>query len=987
MADIKTIKWLLIAIVASLGMVSCSDEFEPTFIGTEQILNLKPNQKLCYEDMHHVAEFDTTANKLFTVEQYIDGSIVVRENGDEVSRMPFGYNLNLEALFTAAPEVVYVSNKDNLSDVAMTSSTASDEKTGILKKEGEFQVDSTSRSYEFNFNEGETITAETIFEKLSHKDTTFAYAEVKNVSYKEYDATLNEAMSNADSTVYDINLYFGVEVVCKVNSDLNETYKVRVPVRRIFKEAPAEAVTEIADVEHKAQFDTTANKLFTVEQYVAGDFVTTLRGEEIGRKAFKYDLNLEVLFTATPEVVYVDAEPKLSEVALKSSNAGEMVVATSEKDDFVVTSTSRSYEFNFNEGEKVTAETVFEKLTNADTEFAYAEIKNVSYKEYEAKKNEGESDADKTVYDIDLYFSVEVVCKANSSVNATYLVRVPVKRIFAPEKPDTFETVLENLGYVGEFDTKTKELYTVKQKVNGDWVTYKNNEEEVSRESFERDINLEAIFDVPEVVYVDSELSLSDVKLTSSTRDGDVVRRRTDAGFTTTTTSINHNFRFNENEKVVSATSYEKETYGEEEFVYSSIVNVSYKEFEAKKNDVKSNADSTVFDVILYFDVTVKREGEVLTRAANTQAHTVAVPYMRVYKHVAPPDELIGKNAEDVRRRILDENTEEISWTEVESWTVSGDKRTPMSYKLYRSLNEPSLHWVYTTNSDYVTSAVGKNFVNENTSIDGNWTVTTRYEEYISSADNGANSFSNVYTYSFQKAVYENEYYRLTFDYADWTFTEGVSEVTATANVTEKDGIAYDVYDYVNNINTVYALPDDSYTSSAMSKAKIAVEQPAPSIVEDSWGKIIGAGISAVPADDERGAFAKKALCIRTEKGAVSIVFDMASIVPSTDMIQNGYFVEGDFSADYNSAFFTTSKNKGDYVVSKWVPAIAKDENQALAYYFGNTLKASVLRTTAKMWNWRNGNISTVVDGYSFSVSADGTLTVKYEGKVAMRIK
>ena len=402
---------------------------------------------------------------------------------------------------------------------------------------------------------------------------------------------------------------------------------------------------------------------------------------------------------------------------------------------------------------------------------------------------------------------------------------------------------------------------------------------------------------------------------------------------------------------------------------------------------MKSNSDSTVYDVTLYFNVVVKKEGEVATKASDTETHMVAVPYERVYMHIAPPDELTGKTAENVRRVIVDENTEEISWTEVESWSESGEKRNSISYKLYRYLNEPSLHWVYTTNADYSTVAVGSNFVNENTSTNGNWTVTTRYEEYVSLADNGANSFNNTYTYSFQKAVYENEYYRLSFDYADWTFNEGQSEVTSTSNVTEKDGIAYDVYDYVNNINTVYALPDDSYASSAMAKAKIAVEQPAAQIVTREWGKIIGAGISAVPADDVKGSYAKKCICIRTDKGAFSVVFDIDAIAPSTDAIQSAYFVEGDFGEEYNSGFFTTSKNRGDYIVSEWVPAVAKDESQALAYYHKGTIKASVLRTTAQMWKWRDGNITTVVDGYTFSASPDGVLTIKYNGQIAMRFR
>ena len=113
----------------------------------------------------------------------------------------------------------------------------------------------------------------------------------------------------------------------------------------------------------------------------------------------------------------------------------------------------------------------------------------------------------------------------------------------------------------------------------------------------------------------------------------------------------------------------------------------------------------------------------------------------------------------------------------------------------------------------------------------------------------------------------------------------------------------------------------------------------------------------------------------------------MASTVPGVDMILSGYFAEGSFGSEYNSGYYTTSTNKGSYPVAKWVPGIAKDLSDRIAYYDGDACKRNIRNTTLQMWNWRDGNLSTVIDGYSFSVSNDGTLTVKYNGAIAMQIR
>lgn len=166
-----------------------------------------------------------------------------------------------------------------------------------------------------------------------------------------------------------------------------------------------------------------------------------------------------------------------------------------------------------------------------------------------------------------------------------------------------------------------------------------------------------------------------------------------------------------------------------------------------------------------------------------------------------------------------------------------------------------------------------------------------------------------------------------------------------------------------------------------------APTKPIERIIPENWGKIIGAGISAVPADQENGQYAQKCITIRTDKGAVAVVFSMENAAPEVSSVLNGYFVKGNFGAEYNSGYFTTTANRGTYSVGKWAPAIAKDLSDRIAYYKDNTCVRNIRNTSLVIWNWRNGNLSTVVDGYDFSVDSNSVLTVTYNGKVVLQLR
>ncbi len=163
--------------------------------------------------------------------------------------------------------------------------------------------------------------------------------------------------------------------------------------------------------------------------------------------------------------------------------------------------------------------------------------------------------------------------------------------------------------------------------------------------------------------------------------------------------------------------------------------------------------------------------------------------------------------------------------------------------------------------------------------------------------------------------------------------------------------------------------------------------KPIEKVIPETWGEIIGAGISAVPADQVSGQYAQKCLTIRTSKGAVAVVFSMENAAPEVSSILNGYFVKGNFGAEYNSGYYTTNANRGTYSVGKWAPAIAKDLSDRIAYYKDNTCVRNVRNTSLVIWNWRGGNLSTVVEGYGFSVDSNSVLTITYNGKVVMQLR
>ena len=1174
----------IMAIAAACVMVFGCDQLEmSTHLGVESEVTTKGQTG--YDNISLVAKFDTTANKLFTVEQNVSGEIVSKQDS-EVSRQRFDQDLDLNIVFSSKPAKVYVAEKELLSNVGQTSFNKGTVTSSEVAKDP-FKLVTFGQRYDFAFNANEVVTADASWQilKVAAKDSALAAATVQNVSYNKFTAVQNNVLSNADSTVFDVNLYFTAEL--SVEGSRHDMI-VRVPVQRIFKngKVPDNFLKRIEDLSYNYQFDTTVCRLFAVKQEVAGNVVSYNNATVLGKTSFRENLDLIADAAIAPKKVWVSSENALTQVAMTSQSKGDLRQTKSVNGRFVKSSFEQNYQFNFNEGERVYINAAYEALAYGDTTLAHAAISNIIFSNSKSVRNTELSNADSTVYNVNLFF-VATVERENGAKIADYTIRVPYVRIYkhdTPTPPDEFETKLEDTDYEAEFQTEIALLETVKQNVSGYEVVYKNNKEVVSKKHFVQPLDLGAAFTVPDRVYVDNENALNNVKLANSSHDGDKVNVTTNGRFAKTTRSLNYNYKFNADEQISAATVYELLAYGDTNFVYSSIRNITYATAKVTPNEEASSETLKVNTVTLYFDVEVaKNEPKTpKTKAANEEITTyrVAVPYERalsiklpedelvsksyrdakreiidanterlsftevetwsvsgeksrtitknlsrhfsepalqwvytvnnsynttgngsstirenqskdgnwtvttrymqysstatngvnpfqnVYSYdfqkavyvdadgyytvtfdfanwniseagsnvsqqasettkdgvtylvydyqnkintnyvisndsykanasaaakiaiVKPTDKLIGKSYRDAKREIIDANTERLSFTEVETWSVSGEKSRTITKNLSRHFSEPALQWVYTVNNSYNTTGNGSSTIRENQSKDGNWTVTTRYMQYSSTATNGVNPFQNVYSYDFQKAVYVDAdgYYTVTFDFANWNISEAGSNVSQQASETTKDGVTYLVYDYQNKINTNYVISNDSYKANASAAAKIAVEKPIEPIIPEEWGKIIGMGVSAVPADQVRGEYAQLCFTLRTEKGAVAVIAPMSQTVPTTEQILSGYFVKGNFGSEYNSGYYTTSANRGSYAEGKWAPAIAKDLTDRIAYYKDNTCVRNVRNTSLVIWNWRGGNISTVVEGYNFSVS-NGTLTITHNGKVVMKLR
>ncbi len=158
-------------------------------------------------------------------------------------------------------------------------------------------------------------------------------------------------------------------------------------------------------------------------------------------------------------------------------------------------------------------------------------------------------------------------------------------------------------------------------------------------------------------------------------------------------------------------------------------------------------------------------------------------------------------------------------------------------------------------------------------------------------------------------------------------------------------------------------------------------EEEQPKVFEKNtpaeWGEIKGFAVSAAPADNVGGHYAVKAWCLTTSNGAVCGVVGLNDEI-TLEVILSGNFVTGNYSTEYNSAWWNGNC---------WRPAVARDEAKGAYYYENGSKKAIVPSFDLKIWGWRGGNYSVYMNDYSYSFGESGELIIQHNGNPTVCLK
>lgn len=543
--------------------------------------------------------------------------------------------------------------------------------------------------------------------------------------------------------------------------------------------------------------------------------------------------------------------------------------------------------------------------------------------------------------------------------------------------------VVKQNRYDAEFATQTAKLYTVCQQVEGDVLTLQDDEIS-ERKSYSCNLDLCVLFTFPENVYVGTQDLLEKVGKVSQSETNSTDQKREEKGFIYHAISRDFYMAFNAGEEIVAEAKYEKAILHGQELCHAVVRAVSFDKGTSTKNVNLSGQDSIVYDITLTFKVMIVQNG--LEGKQVEKTYAVDVPYKRICKI---GDVKQGVRLKQATRELLSPTTERLTVVTYEEWSVSGQvNEKTETLDLPVVFEEPDLQWIKAKSKDFSTASGYMSYAGETTEKMGpSWTVKTKPFTYSSTATEIATgshvSFHNVYTGSSCSAVYQREDLQVMFDYGSWDISEEGSQIT-DSRVVSYENATYTGYDYVNNITWTYRIPTETdYTTNqsvvsgnAHSQAVILLDIPKD--IPESWGDIVGMGVTAVPARDVDGHYAKKAFCLRTTKGAASVVIDMGRDLFTLEELKSAYFVakEGGFSSSYNSAFYTTNVNANGLEVGKWAPAVGKDDNGVVYSYEGRTV-SKVSKTDLHMWNWRGGNYSCYIDGYTFTVDENNALTIK----------
>ena len=420
------------------------------------------------------------------------------------------------------------------------------------------------------------------------------------------------------------------------------------------------------------------------------------------------------------------------------------------------------------------------------------------------------------------------ICSLSTLTNCTKesdfiggLVEMPIIPT-PPPASDTIVTEVAQDSVVAMFATRTFELYTVEQKVCGKFLK-KMGDDVLDSTEFQRELDLNAMFNAPQKIYVPTaddiaNVSLSTIKkgeatVTSEEDGSEFVRFRSETPFT---------FVMNKGEEVVAQAYFEKDvaTCSQKDLCYTAITNVQIKTATAEKNDSLTNADSVVYDVKAIYNVDLLRH---IKDSTSLETYEVTVPYQRVH---LVGDAFVGKRVGRVERKIISDSSERIIITTYEEWSLSGKiNEVKDSIDLPIVLNAPQKQMVLAENARFETSKATISYGEETSKRDGNWTVKTKPFTYTSVAQNNeGTSFNNVYSGSSCAVTYQRDTLNIELGYGTWTVAQEQTNLASNPQDVDYEGETYDGYAYANNLELSYNVQQGAETTiSVMSEATILI--------------------------------------------------------------------------------------------------------------------------------------------------------------------
>lgn len=504
----------------------------------------------------------------------------------------------------------------------------------------------------------------------------------------------------------------------------------------------------------------------------------------------------------------------------------------------------------------------------------------------------------------------------------------------------------------------------------------------------------------PVKVEVEDETLLNKVEISAASRVDVAPKATADSAMTYGAT---FSFSFNAGEKVMALASWQNFKVGKNEFPAAVVDTVTFTGAQIAHMYATSETVK-VAEINLYFNVEMTANG-------RPCSYAVRVPVQRVYtaEPTTPAEyseriENVSYNGEfSVKAQSLQTDYQAVSCDRV---TLLGnekvaDEKTRLPLNLRAAFNVSSSEQAFESEDELMNvSLVAANYGDDKVNIisNGKFATTSRArEEYFTLNGGEKVAVASLYEY----ASYNGDVLpyssigNISFvkgevaeDVAKSSDERKVAKVTLRFNVdvilSDQAAATRGGSEEVTTYEVVL-----SYERSMQVAKPEEPKVPITEIFPENRGKILGAAASAVPADQVNGKYAQLCFTVRFEKGATAVVCPLNQIVPTKEQFAEAYFAKSkQFNEKYNSGFFTNEANRGTYKVGVWAPAIAKDLSDRVAYYKDNTsVRFVTFKELSNGWNWRNGNFSTKVEGYEFSVSKDGVLSIAYNGEVVMRVK